>query len=293
MANVNEEFDAMDELSIGDLQDVESEAAEQPAPSEQVLEVPTLDEPQGGVAVENVVAPTPAEQPVAPVQTTEQPRPQPVCEAPKPAVVRAMPLPDYNTRLMRKERSGYAGTFRLAEGEEVLSMYRALAGKGVGGRVYLTNRRFLMEASLHTELPVDKVAGYSTGRFTHLSVFKLIFGILFLLVCGGVAAAFTLPNLLGNWSVFEDMSWLRYVFYAVGGLLGLVGLIMVCTSVDSRFMLSIITDGLQQAVSVRSGVGKNDVNIFQPIAYGNKGKDYKLFCREFGARLDEIKRALK
>lgn len=219
-----------------------------------------------------------------------------VAEAPAPtvAVAAAAPVvqPDYNTRLMRKEKDGYAGTFRLADGEQVVSMYRALQGKGLGGRVYLTNRRFLVEASLHTELPITKVAGISTGKFSRVRVIKLILSILFMAVCAGVFVAFMLPQFLADWSVFEDMAWLKYVFFGLGGVLGFAGFLMFCTSFSRRFVLSIFTEGVEQGFSIRSGVAKDDVSVYQPIAFGNPGKDYRRFRSEVGARLAEIRASL-
>ena len=203
-----------------------------------------------------------------------------------------MPAPDYNTRHMRRERNGFAGHFRLAEGEQVLSMYRALKGKGVGGRIYLTNRRFLMESALRTEMPIEAVAGVSTGRSRRVKVLKLIFSLLFMAGGAALFVVFFLPNLLGNWPVFEDMAWLRYVFYGVGGLLAFIGFLMFCTSFSSRFVFTILTVGVQQTISVRSSVSRKDMDVYQPLTFGKKGKDYKKFCANFGARLAEIRKAL-
>jgi len=201
--------------------------------------------------------------------------------------------PDYNTRHMRRERSGYAGTFRLANGERVLSMYRALKGKGVGGRVYLTNRRFLVESSLHTELPITKVAGISTGKFSRVRGLKLFLGILFLIICAAAIVAISVPMDFLDLSFMEDMAWLSYVIYVVAGILGLIGLIMFFTSISRRFVLTIFTEGVEQAFSVRSGASKGDVTLYQPIAFGKPGRDYKQFCSQVGARLVEIKQVVR
>lgn len=203
-----------------------------------------------------------------------------------------LPDPDYNPRQMRKERLGYAGTFRLADGEVVLSMYRALSGKGFGGRVYLTNRRFLMEASMHTELPIERVAGASMGKFTRIRWGRVLIGGILMLLCAALVVTFTLPGLLGNWSVFEDMGWLRYVFYGVGGIMGLIGIILWFRSMSKRFVLTVFAEGVQQVVSVRSSASSSDVDVYQAIAFGGAGPDYKLFASTFGARLIEIKEAL-
>lgn len=207
--------------------------------------------------------------------------------------------PDYNERLMRRERRGYAGSFRLAEGEQVLSMYRALKGSGTGGRVYLTNERCLIEAALHTEFPIQKVAGISAGSYSRLKVFKFLIG-LFLMVACAVCVLLALPDVLAKISadfaatmsgVFADMGWLRYVLFGVGGLMGFIGFIMACTSGVHRFVLTVYTEGVDQAFSVRSGVNKGDYNVYQPIAFGAPGRDYKAFISQVGARLVEIKRA--
>lgn len=308
---------AMDAVDALDLGAVEDEAQPEPAAPEAPLDaLDVLDDPAEAAPEEELTdydepAP-PAEAPVeeqpvvaaapqAASQVAAEAAPQPkedtkmetVKEEIKQANPVAMPEPDYKARLMRKERNGYAGTFRLAEDETVLSMYRALKGKGVGGRVYLTNRRFLLEAALHTEMPIESVAGVSTGKYTQVKGVKLFFSLVFMAICAALVVVFTLPNLLGNWAVFEDMAWLRYVFYAVGGIFGFIGFLMFCTCFRKRFLFTVLSDGLQQTFSIRSSLKKTDVDVFQPITFGGPGRDYKRFCSEFGSRLAQIKQALR
>lgn len=252
-------------------------------------EEPMYEQDNAPVAAEEEAprAPQPAVEVEEPAQPVSQEQQQPIEE--QPSVVAPIPsglAADYNNRHMRRERDGFAGGFRLAEGEQVLSMYRLFKN----GRVYMTNRRLLVESSLHTDLPIASVAGFSVGKFARTKVFKLLMGIFFMLACAAIIVVFTLPNLLGNWSVFEDMGWLQYVLYGVGGVLGVIGLAMVCTSVYRRFLLTVFTEGVQQTVSVRSSVGKGDVDLYQSIAYGAAGPDYKMFAANAGARLLDIKR---
>ena len=278
----------------------EEPALSEPAPVEAVAVVAESD--KGEIAVEDVIENKEVEaqaETVAPEKPAKHVKEAKAANVEAPVVVAAAPIlaPDYNTRLMRRERDGYAGSFRLAEGETVLSMWRAIKGKGTDGRVYLTNERCLIEAALHTEFPIGNVAG--TGKYSRLKVFKFLLGLVFMAVCV-VAVLLALPSVLEKIlpdfaatmsGVYEDMGWIKYVLFAVGGILGLIGLIMVCKSVSHRFVLTVFTEGVDQAFSVRSGVNKGDINVYQPIAFGAPGKDYKAFISQVGARLIEIKRA--
>ena len=295
---------AVEEAEALDIGAVDARCEEQ-VPVQEPAQAPFVDEAvETPVAVAVAVAPEGGE---GEVKVKDAIQEENVQEAAAPAQMDAevqapaayTVLPDYNERLMRRERMGYAGSFRLAEGEQVLSMYRALKGSGTGGRVYLTNERCLIEAALHTEFPIQKVAGISAGSYSRLKVFKFLIG-LFLMVACVACVLLALPDVLVKIlpgfadtmrGVFEDMGWLRYVLFGVGGLMGFIGFIMACTSGVHRFVLTVYTEGVDQAFSVRSGVNKGDYNVYQPIAFGAPGRDYKAFISQVGARLVEIKRA--
>jgi len=291
--------EAVEEAEALDLGAVEA-IVDAPAPQEAPAQ-PEIEEVAAPVVAAAVIAPQgeEGEKDVKNKKETKVEEPVKEDAAVAAPVAGCGVAPDYNLRLMRRERNGYAGSFRLAEGEQVLSMYRALKGKGTGGRVYLTNERCLIESALHTEFPIQNVAGISTGKYSRLKVFKFLLGLAFIVVCIA-SILLALPNVLAKISpdfaatmsgVYEDMGWIRYILFVVGGILGLVGLIMACTSGVHRFVLTVFTEGVEQAFSVRSGVNKGDYNVYQPIAFGAPGKDYKAFISQVGSRLIEIKRA--
>ena len=270
----------MENIDMEELLDVDApapEAAPAPAPSapvvapEEVLDIP-VDES--------------AAQPAAPKgKPAKEPKPvkEKPAEAPKPA---AEPKP-----VKEQPAAKDAGGFVLAEGEDVCDSYSFMRG----GKVYLTNRRLLFDTYYRADIPVDKVQGVSAVKSSEIRWGKLIFGALFLVLCAACLVLFFKPDLIPPLvTLLETYDWIRWIELGLGILFGIIALALLCKCGRMRFVVNIITDSLEQAVSIRNqGASRSDQ--YNTVIWAMPGKKRELdrFVRQLGARLIEIKDSRK
>lgn len=178
----------------------------------------------------------------------------------------------------------HKGEVVLSKGEELIKSYRIIKNSGLGTAT-VTNRRLIIDANTRVEVPIEKVSGVSSSMHNEIKIAKLIFGVIFIGICLGLCL-FDFNKVIP-----ENFKWAIYLLMAVGGVFGLIGLLMVCTSFKRKFALSIFTEGLSPIISISSKRRKAEGNLIGSIEIAKRGKDFAKFTGEIGALIIHIKDA--
>lgn len=181
--------------------------------------------------------------------------------------------------------------FVLAKGEHLVRAYSCL-NRG-DGSVCLTNKRLLISAGERSELEVDKVTGIKFTKYTHFSVMKLLFGLLFLglgvfmILLPFVKSSMNIPFITGKyWK-----HWFFYVFLGCGAASALISLPLLLTMIRRTFYFYIYAKQDTPFFEVKSRYyAKNEKKgrVYKYVV-SKAGKDSEKAARELGALLLEVK----
>ena len=178
----------------------------------------------------------------------------------------------------------YADGFVLSDNEFVLRRYQAFRPEKGSGRITVTNKRILIDAGEVSEVPVEDVTSIKSKKYTKFSVVKVIFSLLFVLICAGV---FVYNFAFGGFLELVQFDWAVYCILAGGALFGLIGLIMLFKSKKRHFGLSIYVKG--EDMFAEFGTVSKKSKVISSIVRTAPGKDFDKFRREIGALLIKIR----
>ena len=299
-SNFIEELALADEPVLEEVADAPVEAPamdnvldlQEPAPAEPSLDEAPLEEPVAEAEIPAPVEPAPVEPaPVEPVleevaapAPAEEPAPAPV-EAPAPAPVEEEAKKGKEEKAKKSKKSKKQSSkslygFTLAQGENFVKDYN-LVNTGRSGLAIFTNKRFILKSTYTIETDIKNVEAFRSCKYTQFKAFKFIFGLIFM---GACAAAFVLK--------FDIPLWAKYTIMGVGALLGILGLLMVCTSIKRKFSVSVFTRDLTEIVTCHSSLNKREAQNFVQVIEGVPGKEFAAFTKEAGALLLDIKSGL-
>lgn len=176
-------------------------------------------------------------------------------------------------------KDSHKGEVIFLDDENVIKHYKLTKG---GGSAVVTNRRLIIDCATRVELPIENVGGVASSFHTEVKVAKLIFGILFIGIC-----LFTC--LFDFKTVIHDKMWAIYTIMGVGGVLGLIGILMVCFSFKKKFFLNVFGEGLTPVISLSSSKKEASNSLYGIAVNGKRGKDFVKFTGEIGALLLKIK----
>ena len=178
----------------------------------------------------------------------------------------------------------YADGFVLSDNEYVLRRYQAFRPEKGSGRITVTNKRILIDAGEVSEVPVEDVTSIKSKKYTKFSAAKVIFGLLFVLICAGV---FVYNFAFGGFLELVQFDWAVYCILAGGALFGLIGLIMLFNSKKKHFGLSIYVKG--EDMFAEFGTVSKKSKVISSVVRTAPGKDFDKFRREIGALLIKIR----
>lgn len=178
----------------------------------------------------------------------------------------------------------HKGAIVSAKGEEVVKEYNLVKSSN-SGKAIVTNRRLIIDSDYRLDIPIEKVSGVSSSSVTQVNVAKIIFGALLIGICL-FALLFDFNSLIG------ERQWLAYLIISVGAVLGLVGLILLCTCVKKKIALNIYGENMIPVLAMSNNAKRAEANLMGTIIVTSKGKDFDAFTGEIGALLIQIKDAL-
>ena len=129
----------------------------------------------------------------------------------------------------------------LADGEQEYTRYDL----GIGNKIILTNRRLIALNESMQQVEIEKVTGLSTCYKKMISKGKIVLSILLLLL--GAVAGFA------GYMYLKTPEWLQYVAYGVAGVMIIIGIVLIATSMSKKFFLTVYTEPMATFLVLKSG----------------------------------------
>jgi|GEM_PF-6542270 len=285
-SDLPEELPADNDLPELEEQDYqEPEQTEEPVQEDPIEQLEELTPPTESMS--DVVAQTALE------SDGEEPSPEEETEEPKPEKVKKEKVKKEKAQKAEKPKKEKKADnalddeiygFKLAKGERFIKDYN-FVNTGKKGLAIVTNKRFIIKTNYTIETAIDSITGVKSCKFTQFKALKFIFGLIFMGICG-TAFALKLPQM------FADKLWLAYLLMGLGGLFGLIGFIMVCTSFKKKFALNIFTRDMIEFATFHSAMGKREAQNYVQVIEAVPGKEFNDFTKEIGSLLLDIKNGL-
>ncbi len=165
----------------------------------------------------------------------------------------------------------------FAKDEKVVRTYELI--KKHPDSCIVTNKRLIVNGPERVEVAIDRISGVKSTKFTEIQWGKLIIGALFVIIC--------LFTLFFDLSKYVDNAIYCYIFVGVGVLLGIIGILMIISSIHRKFGITILSDAMNDIATFRKGVNFGFSNP-TTVCIGNMGKDFQNFLQEFGSIIINI-----